>query len=860
MTQAAVGQCVSSIGDDCFKNCTSLSSLTIPNTVTSIGSAACNSCSALTSVSIPNSVTYIGGYAFQRCSGLTSIALPSNLSSLGAYAFTLCRSISSVTMNSLLVLDNYTFSSCGNLKRINSNVDGVYNIPNGVASINNSCFRDCSGLTDLYLPNSLETIGDNAFMNCTNLSGLTIPTGVTSIGNNAFFSATSLVNVGIPHSVTSIGTYAFMNCRRITSVIIGSGITSIGNYAFQNCSNLVSLTVNAVTPPTLGSTALYNTNPNLKIYVPCESLNAYKTASGWSDYESLIEPITQCEAKFHAYYNGGTDLEVMCNSSSTISVSETNIQGYNISSMSGCTIGNCVDTIGTMAFQDSGLISIDIPSGVTSIENYAFRGSTGLTTVTVNATTPTTLGSDVFVDVSSSLVIEVPCSSVNTYKSASGWSSYSSKIQGISPCGTKFVAKYNGGAEYEAMCDSSSAITSTDTNPQGYSIYSMSSCTIGSCVTSIGAEAFQDSGLKSIVIPTGVTSIGNYAFRGSTGLTTVTSYPWTPPSLGSDVFVGVGSNLNIYVPCTSVTAYQTAWPEYASNILGIPPCQPVVQTKFKASYSVGADYEIPCSNITTLTANDVDGSTNPLSAMTSCIIGGCVTSIGFLAFDGASSLSSVTIPNSVTYIDAGAFNECSGLTSITIPSGVTAINDNTFNYCKNLKRLNSNVNGECLIPSGTTSIGHGAFEECTSLSSVTMPNSVTSIGQRAFYHCNGLTAITLSNSITSIPNYMLYLCAYITNIAIPSGVTEIGEHSFRQCYRLQSVTIPSGVTSIGQWAFNNCSQLTSFTCLAPTPPTLGNMALGTTNGCPIYVPSGSVSAYQSASGWSTYASRITAIT
>ena len=112
--------------------------------------------------------------------------------------------------------------------------------------------------------------------------------GVTSIGYS--FSGSSLISVEIPDSVESIGAYAFQNCKSLESVTVGEGITSIGNVAFLGCSSLTSVTVRATTPPTLGGTSVFSNTPdNLVIYVPAESVEAYKAASGWSSYSSKIQ-------------------------------------------------------------------------------------------------------------------------------------------------------------------------------------------------------------------------------------------------------------------------------------------------------------------------------------------------------------------------------------------------------------------------------------------------------------------------------------------------------------------------------------------------------------------------------------------
>lgn len=161
-------------------------------------------------------------------------------------------------------------------------------IGSGVTSIDNDAFYHCSSLTSINIPNRVTTIGDFAFRECTSLTSCTIGSSVTSIGDNAFDSCSSLISIDIPDSVTSIGRFAFNNCSSLTSCTIGSGVTSIGTSAFSRCSGLTSITVNATTPPTLGGNAFYSTN-NCPIYVPCDSVDTYKVASGWSSYASRID-------------------------------------------------------------------------------------------------------------------------------------------------------------------------------------------------------------------------------------------------------------------------------------------------------------------------------------------------------------------------------------------------------------------------------------------------------------------------------------------------------------------------------------------------------------------------------------------
>ena len=183
--------------------------------VTSIGDYAFRDCSGLTSVTIPNSVTSIGGYAFQNCTGLTSITIPGSVTDTGYEAFNKCTGLTSVT------------------------------IQNGVTRIGKGSFSDCKGLTSISIPNSVTSIGSFAFSGCTGLTSVTIPGSVTSIGENnvtgAFSGCTSLTSVTIQNGVTNIYYGTFYGCTSLTSVSIPPSVTYIGQEAFALCTtSLVS--------------------------------------------------------------------------------------------------------------------------------------------------------------------------------------------------------------------------------------------------------------------------------------------------------------------------------------------------------------------------------------------------------------------------------------------------------------------------------------------------------------------------------------------------------------------------------------------------------------------------------------------
>ena len=293
---------LTSIGDWAFNECSSLTSIKIPNSVTSIGYGAFNDCSSLTSIEIPNSVTFIGDYAFSGCSSLTlvsigdsvttieegafwectsltSIEIPNSVTSIGDYTFSGCSSLTSIEIpNSVTSIGGYAFSRCSSLTSIE--------IPNSVTSIGVGAFESCISLTSIEIPNSVTSIGGYAFDFCFSLTSVIIPNSVTSIGDVTFYLCTSLTSIEIPNSVTSIGYEAFCDCSSLTSIEIPNSVTTIGGGAFCNCSNLASVTVLADIPPAFPSNGVFNNvDPNIPVYVLCGKASDYQSSS-WGEYFS----------------------------------------------------------------------------------------------------------------------------------------------------------------------------------------------------------------------------------------------------------------------------------------------------------------------------------------------------------------------------------------------------------------------------------------------------------------------------------------------------------------------------------------------------------------------------------------------
>ena len=288
-------------------------------------------------------------------------------------------------------------------------------------------------------------------------------------------------------------------------------------------------------------------------------------------------------------------------------------------------------------------------------------------------------------------------------------------------------------------------------------------------VTTIGANAFKEKSITSVIIPASVTSIGDDAFYSCDSLNAVT-IPAGVTSIGEWAFSH----------CDSLTAVT-----FAAN---------------SQLQSIGSYVFSFCDSLTAVT------------------IPASVTSISEGMFNSCNSLTAISIPASVTSIGDHAFSGC-GLTAVTFApnSQLQRIDSYAFVDCSSLTSIS--------IPAGVTSIRYSAFQNCNRLTSVTFaPNSqLQSIGSDAFLFCESLTAVYITdlaawckiefNNSAANPLYYakaLYLNGNkVTTLEIPTDVTSIGKWTFVNCSELTSVTIPASMTSINGFAFSGCSKLTS---------------------------------------------------
>lgn len=883
---------VTIVRDYAFNGCSSLVSVVLPSQQTEIQTSTFHGCRSLESFVITNAIKAIRSSAFFYCVNLKRIEIPRGTTSIAVGAFGNCLSLSEIVVSP----ENPVYDSRENCNAIietatNTLITGCQStrIPSSVVKIANRAFNGLSRLYEVEIPEGVTEVGQVAFAGCPDLTRIVFPASVRTIGMNVISAnpslrtvvvasgnpvydsrdnsnaiittATNTVFAGcpgttIPASVTSIGEYAFSECQGLLSFTIPEGVTSIGNYAFQRCSTLVEV--------------------------------------------SIPGSVTEI----------GSDAFSSCSSLTQLTISEgVKILGgyafYSCPALIGVTLPGSVTTLGKCAFGGcSNLKEITIPANVTSLGDYVFTNCTGLKSITMLPSSPPQGGIEMFQN-SNNFPIYVMDGSVDAYKVAQNWSTYANRIREI-PGKRIYYTSSDGNIVTPANPDAFDAqiISNEYSNGQGVILFdglmtkigerafsgcaTLSGIQIPDTVTELGEEAFnQCSGLTELTLPSEVTRIAPRTFAGCSNLVTIVlpdgltvigagafnqcanlvnaKLPSSLTEIGEEAFSGCRYLYDIVLPLAVNRIGERAFAGCGFNRFVSTPIVPpsgavemfsgtrgtiYVQAGSEEAYKSAPYWRDYADRIKPLTNNVIYYTSYDKAVLTPYVTGGFGADIISNEYEDGQGI--LTFDREVTCIPSNAFASRTMLVSITIPEGVTRINWAAFYQCVNLKSIS--------IPESVTAIDGYAFQNCTALTEVTLPENLTYLGMNAFTYCSSLKSVRIPKGILSLPDAAFSQCCNMKSVDLPNGLTEIGSQTFYDCVSLQSVTIPACVSRLGTKAFNGCYSLKEALVLAETPPTCGSDAF-TGYDCtyPIYVPSGSVEAYKTASDWSAYADRIQAI-
>lgn len=264
-----------------FRNCTTLTSVVLPQDIQTIDDSAFRGCTALEDIDIPAKVNLIGNYAFSDCSALSNVVIPESVEEMGEGVFSYCTDLRAIVLpNSIKEINNYTFQGCTSLTSVN--------IPANVEIIGRWAFADCMSLMEITIPNSVVAIKEYAFYYCFSIRRIHLPVGIAIIENATFYGCSSLIDILMPDGIVIIGNESFKGCSRLGEIVIPRGVNLVGRSAFSGCSSLKRVYCKPVTPPDGSEDMFYKNATDRMIYVPTESVEAYKSAPYWSAYATSI--------------------------------------------------------------------------------------------------------------------------------------------------------------------------------------------------------------------------------------------------------------------------------------------------------------------------------------------------------------------------------------------------------------------------------------------------------------------------------------------------------------------------------------------------------------------------------------------
>ena len=644
-------------------------------TVTGIGSGAFSGCSSLTSVTIPNSVSNIGSYAFGFCSSLNGVYFLGNAPSVYYNSF-YADYLTVYYLPGTTGWEN--FAQITYYPTVLLLIPYSYKTDNGTVTITKYTGTNINVTipsTIIGLP--VTSIGDSAFANCTSLTNVTIPNGVISIGDNAFFFCTNLTSITIPDSVMNIEDYAFILCSSLTNVTIGNSVTNIGSYAFWWCPSLTGVYFlgNA---PSVGPDVFDSDNEAAVYYMP--------GTTGWGpEFAGLPTKPWSFPDFLYINNNGTINIIRYIGSSGSVTIPD-NINGlpvtsigerafFESTSLTNLTISATVTNISDDAFYwCTSLINVTIPASVTSIGDDAFAECFSLTGVYFLGNAPS-VGSDVFDSDNEATVYYLPATT--------GWGATFAGCPAVllpysytTSRGTITITNYKG-------TDTDVTIPSTINGLPVTGIASSSSGLLG-----------YNSSVTNVTIPYSIIYIGSGAFG-----------PFVyPGALPPDTFlraITVDTNNPVYssvdgvlidkihgtliqYPCGKAGSNYTI-PNNVTNIANdaFYYCTNLANVTIPNSVtSIGGAAFQWCFSLTNAIIGDgvtrIGANAFYYTGLTSVIIGRKVASIGDYAFVGT-RLTNITIPASVAFIGVHVFGSCHNLTGVYFQGNAPSLANSGIN-------------------------------------------------------------------------------------------------------------------------------------------------------------------------------------
>ena len=784
---------VTSIGDDAFSECTSLTKVTIPNTIQSIGDYAFQGCTKLKTVRVqwltPLAIDAnvfedinLSNVTLEVLSGYSSVYAAADVwkdfGKISTYADTNVLMIFEDPVAKAICVQNFDSNFDGELSyREAMNVTDL-----GGAFTGNT---EVTKFNELRSFNGLTVIGSAAFYGCENLQEITIAPNVETIEAEAFYGCASLQAISLSSKVKSIGEHAFDGCASLQAFSVPRYCTWVGEGVLANCTSLTKISV------TSGNTA-YSLTQEYRALLTKDGKTMVAYAMGKSG--TLSVPTSVINVAPYAATGGKKFTAINLNNVETIG--EHAFEG--LTSLASLTIPESVLTIDKDAFSGcTSLYTIYMPENLMSIGKNAFKNVKKGVRVEVKWPSPLGISDGTF-----SFAEQVQAGEINgrlfvpegtkaAYKAATGWKWFNFIEEGtISDYASNIIQFAN--AQTEAVC-----LAAFDKDHDGYVTKdeAASVTTLGNTFKNAQIGSFNE--LKYF---TSLTSIGNGAFSGST--VTAVTFPVSLTSIGADAFAYCNSLTKVTIPEGVVFIGNGAFKSCAALTT-------IDVNENNASYTSGSGVLFTKDHTTLL---QYPAKRNA----TSVTIPDGVINIAPEAFLGASVLKNITMLPSVTTFGERAFANCTAMVSfkvywetpLTVPANTfegTAVENVTLNVPVGSKELyqsadvwedfgtiseftdsnspirfaDSNVATICLNAWDANGDGKLTYEEA---------KAVTSLEGKF----KGKTNITSFNELQ-----------YFT------GVTAIADEEFKNATQLQSVAFPSTLQSIGKSAFEGCQNLAS---------------------------------------------------